>query len=118
MAHFAHINDDNIVTQVIVVSNDELLVDGVESEAKGIAFCESLFGGRWAQTSYHGTIRKNYAGVGFVYDADRDAFVPPRPFASWSLDEQSCQWLPPVPHPDDGMVYVWDESTLAWSEVT
>jgi hypothetical protein len=117
MAHFAHINDDNIVTQVIVVSNDELLVDGVESEAKGIAFCESLFGGRWLQTSYTGRFRERFAGGGFRYDEVADVFISPQPFPSWSLDEHH-EWQPPVPHPADGYVYLWDEATQSWREVS
>jgi hypothetical protein len=77
MAHFAQLDGNNVVTQVIVVANDELLDNGIESEAKGVAFCESLLGGRWVQTSYNGTIRQRFAGVGYRYDADADAFVKP-----------------------------------------
>lgn len=119
MAHFAEIDGDNVVTQVIVVNNAELLDNGVESEAKGIAFLKSLFGhDRWVQTSYHGNIRKNYAGVGFTYDAARDAFVAPKPFASWLLDETTCRWVPPLPYPDDGQSYRWDEGTKSWVPIT
>jgi hypothetical protein len=115
MAHFAELDSDNVVTQVIVVHNSELLDNGVESEAKGIAFCESLFGHlRWRQTSYSGSIRKNFAGIGYQYDSQRDAFIPPRPFMSWLLDEGACRWVPPVPYPTDGHSYRWDEPTLAW----
>lgn len=115
MAHFAELNESNIVTQVVVVHNAELLDNGVESEAKGIAFLAGLYGhDRWVQTSYNATIRKNYAGAGFAYDADRDAFIPPQPFASWTLDEATCRWLPPVPYPDDGGVYRWDEDAGEW----
>ena len=78
MAHFAELNDENAVTQVIVVANDELLDNGVESEAKGVAFCQSLLGGRWIQTSYSGSIRKRFAGVGYKYDAESDEFVEPQ----------------------------------------
>jgi hypothetical protein len=93
MAHFAQINENNIVTQVIVVHNNELLDNGVESEAKGIQFCQSLFGGNWIQTSYNGNIRKNYAGIGYVYDAQKDAFIPPKPeIGEWILDEETCLW--------------------------
>lgn len=120
MAHFAQLDDDNKVTQVIVVSNAELLdEDGQESEARGVAFCQNLFPGtRWAQTSYNGNIRKNYAGVGYTYDETRDAFISPRPFVSWTLDEATCQWTAPVPCPQDGRLYVWDEATLSWQEIT
>ena len=94
MAHFAEIDETNTVTQVIVVHNNELLQDGVESEAKGIAFCHSLFGGNWVQTSYNRNFRKNYAGIGYSYDAVRDAFIPPEPTeGEWVLDEDTCQWI-------------------------
>jgi hypothetical protein len=93
MAHFAELNESNIVKQVIVVHNNELLVDGVESEAKGIEFCQSLFGGNWIQTSYNKTIRKNYAGIGFLYDPIRNAFIAPKPEeGNWVLNEDTCQW--------------------------
>lgn len=115
MAHFAQLDDQNTVLQVIVIHNNELLDNGVESEAKGIAFCQSLFPNtRWAQTSYNGNIRKNYAGVGFLYDPIRDAFIPPRPYPSWVLDEATCRWEAPVPYPADGKRYTWDEATQTW----
>jgi hypothetical protein len=120
MAHFAQLNESNIVTQVIVVHNNELMQDGVEQEAKGVAFCQSLFGAQtnWKQTSYNGSMRKNYAGAGFTYDAGRDAFIAPQPYASWVLDEATCQWGAPVPMPQDGKIYRWDEPTVSWIEVT
>jgi hypothetical protein len=114
MAHFAELDENNVVKQVIVVNNVELLDDGIESEAKGIAFCQSLFGGVWLQTSYHGNIRKNYAGIGFTYDPDRDAFIAPKPFNSWILNEDTCRWEPPVPYPTDGKDYSWNEDTQSW----
>ena len=93
MAHFAELNENNIVKQVIVVHNNELLDNGVESEAKGIQFCQSLFGGEWKQTSYNGNIRKNYAGIGYTYDEVRDAFIPPKPEeGEWILNEETCLW--------------------------
>ncbi len=118
MAHFAQLDDNNIVTQVIVVANDELLLDGVESEVKGILFCKSLFGEdtKWKQTSYNGTIRKNYAGIGYTYDASNDYFYAPQPFPSWTLDADA-KWQPPVPYPTDGKMYTWNETTLSWDEV-
>jgi hypothetical protein len=116
MAHFAQLNDQNIVMQVIVVANEELLVDGIESEAKGIEFCQSLLAGNWKQTSYSSKIRKNYAGIGYTYDSIRDAFIPPQPYPSWVLVEETCQWNPPVEMPTDGKRYVWDESTINWIE--
>jgi len=117
MAHFAELDETNIVKQVIVVHNNELLVDGVESEAKGIEFCQSLFGGNWIQTSYNATIRKNYAGTGMTYDSIRDAFILPKPFESWILNEDTCQWETPLPYPTDGKEYIWDESIINWIEV-
>lgn len=115
MAHFAQLDDQNTVLQVIVVHNNELMDNGAESEAKGIAFCKSLFPNtNWVQTSYNGTRRKNYAGVGFSYDQIRDAFIPPKPYPSWVLNETTCQWNSPVPYPTDGQQYVWDEATQTW----
>jgi hypothetical protein len=109
MAHFAEIDQNNTVLRVTVV-HDSL-------EANGAQWCHDTLGGTWVQTSYNGRIRKNYAGVGYTYDPARDAFIPPNPgFPSWTLDEATCQWVPPVPMPTDGM-YVWDESTLAWSQI-
>lgn len=98
MAHFAELDENNIVLRVIVVSNEMLLEDGQESEAKGIAFCKQLFGEDtiWMQTSYNGNKRKNYAGIDFVYDQNRDAFIPPQPEGDgWILDEASCNWRNP-----------------------
>jgi len=93
MAHFAQLDENNVVTQVIVVHNNELLVDGVEQEAKGIEFCQSLFGGTWVQTSYNNNIRKNFAGIGYTYDAQRNAFIAPQPEGEgWTLDENTCVW--------------------------
>lgn len=116
MAHFAQLNENDIVIQVIVIHNNELLIDGEESEYKGILFCKSLYGAntKWRQTSYNGNLRKNYAGLNYVYDSVRDAFIPPQPYASWQLNEESCQWQAPVPHPRDGGFYDWDESTISW----
>ena len=95
MAHFAQLDETNIVTQVIVVHNNELLDNGVESEAKGIAFCQSLLNGTWVQTSYNGNIRKNYAGIGYIYDPVRDAFIAPKAncHSEETLDETTCQWI-------------------------
>jgi hypothetical protein len=96
MAHFAEIDETNIVKQIIVVHNNELLDEnGNESEEKGIDFCISLFGGTWIKTSYNGNIRKNYAGIGFYFDEVRDAFIPPKPDCHpdlVTLDEETCRW--------------------------
>jgi len=94
MAHFAKLDENNVVTTVVVVNNSELLVNGVESEAKGVEFLISLFGdSNWKQTSYNGNFRKNYAGIGYTYDPDRDAFIPLKPDGNYVLDEQTCQWI-------------------------
>jgi hypothetical protein len=114
MAHFAKI-ENGVVTQVIVVDNKDCSdANGVEKEYIGAAFCEKLFGGEWKQTSYNGNIRKNYAGIGYSYNADIDAFVPPKPFNSWVLDNETAQWNAPTPMPTDGEKYSWDEATTSW----
>lgn len=117
MAHFAEI-ENNIVTKVIVVHNNELQnTDGTESEQKGIDFCESVVGHKnWVQTSYNGTIRHNFAGEGYTWDKTNDAFYAPKPFASWSLDD-NFKWQPPVAYPSDDKVYSWDEENQAWIEI-
>lgn len=118
MAHFAEIDANNIVLRVIVVGNkDTSDANGVEKEHIGAAFCERLLGGTWKQTSYNANMRKNYAGIGYTFDAARDAFIPPKPFPSWVLNESTCQWQAPVPMPTDGKMYGWDEGTLSWVEV-
>jgi hypothetical protein len=116
MAHFAQLDENNIVTQVIAVHNNELLENGVESEAKGIQFCQSLLGGNWVQTSYNGNIRKNYAGIGYTYDPINDWFYAPQPYPSWTLDD-NAKWQPPIPYPDDDKIYYWSEEELTWKEI-
>ena len=118
MAHFAELDENNIVKRVIVVATkDNSDANGVEKESIGRAFCERLFGGNWVQTSYNGNIRKRYAGIGYKYDAALDAFIAPQPFPSWTLDA-NADWQAPVPMPDDGKMYSWDETTQSWAEVT
>jgi len=124
MAHFCKLDENNVVTEVHVVANrDTSDANGVEKEYIGQAFLEKLFGGTWKQTSYNGTIRKNYAGIGYTYNADIDAFVPPQPFASWLLNETTAQWEAPVAMPEDAgtgeppKMYSWDEATTSWVEV-
>lgn len=117
MAHFAELGENNVVLQVIVVDNkDTIDTFGVEQEEIGAEFCRRLLGGTWKQTSYNGNFRKNYAGIGYIYDSVRDAFVPPKPFPSWVLDESTCRWDAPAPRPDDGKRYTWDEATTSWLE--
>jgi hypothetical protein len=124
MAHFCQLNENNVVTQVIVVANSDTAdASGVEKEHIGAAFCEKLLGGTWKQTSYNGSIRKNYAGLGYTYNADIDAFVPPKPYASWLLNETTAQWDAPVAMPEDAGTgeppkrYTWDEDSVNWIEV-
>lgn len=119
MAHFAQLNENNLVLQVIVVSNNDCLDEsGNESESVGVNFCQNLLGGTWKQTSYNGNMRKNYAGIGFTYDSGRDAFIPPQPFPSWILNESTCLWNAPTPMPIDGKQYTWNENSLSWVEIT
>ena len=118
MAHFAKLDENNDVLAVHVVNNDVITVDGAELEQAGIDFLTGLHGHTlWKQTSYNGNIRKNYAGIGYTYDAIRDAFIAPKPYASWILDEETCRWQPPIPMPTDGKVYTWNEDTTSWVEV-
>lgn len=116
MAYFAELDDDDNVVQVISVSNNDAPDPAPSnSEPRGQAFIASLgLSGRWVQTSYNGTFRKNYAGLGYTFDAARNAFIPPQPFPSWTLNEDTCQWHAPVPYPDDGGVYQWNEDTQSW----
>ena len=110
MAHFAEVDPSWNVLRVIVVNNEDILDKGVESETVGVAFCKNLFGedSRWLQTSYNKNFRKNYAGPGFYYNTLLDAFIPPKPYPSWTLDEDTCLWEPPTPAPTEGQ-FVWDE---------
>jgi hypothetical protein len=116
MAHFAELNSDNVVTRVIVVANQDTSdANGVEKEYIGAAFCEKLFGGTWKQTSYNNSIRKRYAGIGYTYNAQLDAFVAPKPFNSWVLNNDTADWDPPISRPEDegtgnpSIRYIWNE---------
>jgi len=102
MSHFAKIDNNNIVTEVIVAEQDF-----INSGVVGDSFL-------WVQTSYNNSFRKNFASIGYTYDKIRDAFIPPKPYPSWTLDEDTCLWIPPVEKPDDGNVYDWNEETPAW----
>tara|TARA_R100001086_G_scaffold192068_1_gene109362 strand:- start:38 stop:430 length:393 start_codon:yes stop_codon:yes gene_type:complete len=127
MAHFAKLDQNNKVIAVTSVHNNELLVDGVENEQKGIDFLNNIFktNETWKQTSYNtlkgvhklgGTpFRKNYAAVGFTYDEANDAFIPPQLYDSWTLNEETYEWEPPVPGPTDG-AYKWNEETISWDK--
>jgi hypothetical protein len=106
VSHFAELDENNIVIRVLVGDNN-LPNEGYDW------FIENL-GGTWVQTSYNANFRKNYAGVGFTYDSQRDAFIPPKPFDSWTLDEGTCLWQPPTPYPTNGFSYFWNETDLTW----
>jgi hypothetical protein len=116
MAHWAEIDENNIVLRVLVGDND--------SSGEGYDWIMENLGGQWIKTSYNtylgehklgGTpLRKNYAGIGFYYDENRDAFIPPKPFNSWFLDEQTCNWKAPIDMPNDGNLYIWNEDMLFW----
>lgn len=119
MAYFARV-ENNVVQQVIVINNSVLLdANGGEQESLGVAFCQSLFGadGAWMQTFFNNNLRKNYAGVGYTYDSARDAFIAPQPYTSWILNETTCRWEAPTPHPDDSNSYSWNESTTSWAQL-
>ena len=119
MAHFAQLDGNNVVTQVIVVANEELIFEGKENETQGVIFCRSLFGNdtKWVQTSYNGTIRKHYAGIGYTYDPDNDAFIPIKPYPSWVLDAD-FNWQAPVAMPvEEGKKYAWFEPNQEWIEL-
>ena len=115
MAYFSKLGTGNIIVQVTAVADDIAI-----TEQAGMDFLNNLFGSRdvWKQTYIDGSQRKNYAGVGFQYDSARDAFIPPKPYASWTLNESTCQWDSPTPYPDDGEIYKWNESTLSWDLIT
>ena len=117
MAYFAKLDHNNVVLEVHVVSNDAL--DQTNEEQSGVAFLTEWSGGHtyWKQTSYNRRIRKNYAGIGYIYDEARDAFIPPKPFESWTLNEESCMWQAPIPMPADGLMYQWVEDDLNWQAI-
>ena len=119
MAHFAKIGLNSKVIEVLSVHNDVLKdADGAEQEVLGVDFLTKLSGWAiWKQTSYNNNIRKNYAGIGFEYDEVRDAFIPPQPYPSWTLNEATCRWDTPTAYPDDGKMYKWNEGIQAWDAV-
>ena len=114
MAHYAFLDDSNIVTEVIVGIDETELIEGEAPEVWYGKFRSQTC----VRTSYNGNIRKNYAGIGYTYDEERDAFIPPKPFASWLLDEDTCQWEAPVAYPTDGLMYEWDETITDWKAIT
>jgi hypothetical protein len=106
MAHFAELNEKNVVIQVLVTDNNSL--------NEGYDWLIENLGGNWVKTSYNASIRKNFAGIGFTYDPERDAFIPPKPFKSWVLVEETCKWQAPIDYPDDGFSYSWNEKLKDW----
>jgi hypothetical protein len=117
MAHFAKLDEDNKVLAIHVVNNDIIDIDGVESEQAGIDFLTQLHvHSLWKQTSYNKQFRKNYAIVDGFYDYARDAFIPPKPFNSWVINEDTCNWQAPIEYPNDGKSYNWSEVTTSWVE--
>lgn len=121
MGHFAKIDNNSVVLEVLVVDNETLNnLPFPESEPVGVAFLTQWSGGysNWKQTSYNASFRKNFAGVGSIYDNVLDAFVQPKPYPSWLLNTNTCQWQAPIPYPNDGKPYQWDEATQSWIEIT
>lgn len=110
MAHYAFLDTNNIVTEVIVGIDETELIEGLDPES----WYANFRGQPCKRTSYNGKIRKNYAGIGFKYDEQRDAFIPPKPFRSWVLNEETCRWDAPIPYPTDGEEYRWSEFDLDW----
>jgi hypothetical protein len=110
MAHYAFLNNNNIVTEVIVGIDEDQLIEGLYPET----WYGNFRGQVCKRTSYNGTIRKNYAGVGYKYDEALDAFIPPKPYDSWTLNEDTALWDAPVAYPDDGEMYTWNEEELSW----
>jgi hypothetical protein len=113
MAHYAFLDENNIVTEVIVGKDENELLDGLTPEE----WYGNFRNQRCIRTSYNATIRKNYAGIGYAYDESKDAFISPKPFESWLLDESTCKWEAPVAKPTDDKFYRWDEPTLSWVEI-
>jgi len=115
MAHFAKLDSENLVIDVLVVANDDILVDGIESEEAGIQFLTNLTNhSNWKQTSYNNNIRGIYAGIGYSYDSEKDLFISPKPFSSWIYNEATYNWIAPIPYPDDDRHYYWDEAVINW----
>ena len=117
MAHFAKLGTGNIIETVISINNSVITdSNGIEQEQLGSDFINKLYNTRdvWKQTSYNGNIRKNFAGVGYSYDQTRDAFIAPKPYASWILNEDTCIWEAPVARPEDDNRYIWNEASVTW----
>jgi len=109
MSHFAELDENNIVLRTLVGDNN--------MPNEGYDWFVENIGGRWVQTSYNGNFRKNFANIGYFYNETLDAFIAPQPFPSWTLNEETCQWEAPIPYPEDGLIYTWNEETLSWIEI-
>lgn len=119
MAHFAELNENNAVLRVVVINNSDILdSNGNESESIGQEFCHNLYNGRWVQTSYNNKIRKYYAQPGMIYREDLDVFMRPNFYPSWNFSDKTKDWEPPIPRPQDGLMYEWDESIGDWAALT
>lgn len=110
MAHYAFLDDNNIVTEVIVGIDETELIEELHPEI----WYGNFRSQNCKRTSYNGNIRKNFAGIGYTYDEARDAFIPPKPYSSWILNQDTCRWEAPIPYPNDGMIYAWDEEAGDW----
>ena len=110
MAHYAFINENGIVSEVIVGIDETELIEGLDPET----WYGQFRGQTCKRTSYNGNIRKNFASIGFTYDSSLDAFIESKPFTTWTLDEETCRWVPPVQHPNDGLPYVWNDNKVEW----
>ena len=111
MAHWAELDENNIVIRITVGDNNDPNGD------EGYQWLVDNLGGTWKKTSYNATIRKNFAGIGYTFDAELDAFIPPQPYPSWTLNDETAQWQAPTDYPNDGKVYSWDEETLSWLDI-
>jgi hypothetical protein len=114
MAHYAFLDDNNIVTEVITGVDETELIEGLDPET----WYGNFRGQVCKRTSYNGNYRKNYAGLGFTFDAERDAFISPKPYPSWQLHAETCQWEAPTARPTDGFMYYWNESKLSWDLIS
>lgn len=112
MAHYAFLDEHNKVTEIIVGKDENELIDGLTPEE----WYSNFRGQKCIRTSYNNTIRKNFAGIGYSYDEERDAFIPPKPYNKWILNEETCLWEPPIPYPTDGLDYVWNDNKIEWEE--
>lgn len=119
MAHFAQLDENNIVINVIVIDNNDILDKyQEENENKGIEYCQLLTGyNKWLQTSYNNNFRKRYACVGYSYDETLDMFIQPQPYKSWTLNKENGEWEAPIPMPDDGLIHRWDEESCKWLSI-